>query len=174
MVVRKVQLEVLLWKQMFRALWRHSDAAKVGILSDSSKKSSQFLSVFSKSASFCGCFICVLSFSFHNFLCFLLLLLEKASNTWMPHFFAPYAWRRSTLARDAMLAGTSHYPYTSSSHDLLSGCKDKLFSLIFQTFGLFFADFSLTLVLQIKTSKIINDMAKVHIHGDGSFVITAR
>ena len=36
------------------------------------------------------------------------------------------------------------------------------------------SDFSLTLVLQIKTSKIINDMAKVHIHGDGSFVITAR
>ena len=28
------------------------------------------------------------------------------------------------------------------------------------------SDFSLTLVLQIKTSKIINDMAKVQIHGD--------
>ena len=60
------------------------------------------------------------------------------------------AWRRVTLQRDAMRAGTSHYPYTSSSHDLLSGCKDKLFSLIFQTFGLFFADFSLQrLYLQI-------------------------
>ena len=49
------------------------------------------------------------------------------------------------------------------------------------------SDFSLTLVLRFKTSKIINDMAKVqiksekitafggiNIHGDGSFVITAR
>ena len=46
--------------------------------------------------------------------------------------FAPNAWRRVTLARDAMLAGTSHYPYTSSSHDLLSGCKGNEFSYIIQ------------------------------------------
>ena len=34
-------------------------------------------------------------------------------------YFAPHAWRRVTLACDAMRAGTSHYPYTSSSHDYI-------------------------------------------------------
>ena len=33
--------------------------------------------------------------------------------------FAPNAWQRFTLACDAMLAGTRHYPYASSVHDLL-------------------------------------------------------
>ena len=50
-------------------------------------------------------------------------------------YFAPHAWRRVTLACDAMRAGTSHYPYTSSSHDLLSGCKDSFFFDIFQMFS---------------------------------------
>ena len=56
----------------------------------------------------------------------------------MPLFLPLNAWRRFTFSCDAMLAGTSHYPYTSSSHDLLSGCKDRHFSLIFQTFCNFF------------------------------------
>ena len=49
------------------------------------------------------------------------------------------AWRRVTLQRDAMRAGTSHYPYTSSSHDLLSACKYTNFFISTQTFPAFSA-----------------------------------
>jgi len=59
---------------------------------------------------------------------------EKIIRDFYRDIFAPYAWKRATLSRDAMRAGTSHYPYTSSSHDLLSRCKDKQFFRIFLIF----------------------------------------
>ena len=63
----------------------------------------------------------------------------------MPFRLAPGTWRRFTLKRDAMLAGTSHDPYTSSYHELSaakvqsifdtckfwsSKCRKNLFSLL--------------------------------------------
>ena len=41
----------------------------------------------------------------------------------MPFKFAPGTRRKFTLMRDAMLAGTSHNPYTSSTHVLLLSAK---------------------------------------------------
>ena len=55
---------------------------------------------------------------------------------------------------DAMLAGTSHYPYTSSSHDLLSGCKDRCFFCNLQTFPPF-SDFRI--VKSVKSLSLFED-----------------
>ena len=55
----------------------------------------------------------------------------------MPFKFAPGTRRKFTLMRDAMLAGTSHNPYTSSFHDL-SAAKVRTIS----EFCKFFANFS--------------------------------
>ncbi len=48
--------------------------------------------------------------------------------------FAPQCVKEVYAKRDAMRAGTSHYSYASSYHDLLSGCKVKKKIHTFQTF----------------------------------------
>ena len=75
----------------------------------------------------------------------LLVAHKKRASIWMPFRLAPGTWRRFTLKRDAMLAGTSHDPYTSSYHELSaakvqsifdtckfwsSKCRKNLFSLL--------------------------------------------
>ena len=45
----------------------------------------------------------------------------------MPFRLAPGTWRRFTLKRDAMLAGTSHDPYTSSYHELSAAKVQSIF-----------------------------------------------
>ena len=56
----------------------------------------------------------------------------------MPLILPQLHGRRFTFSCDAMRAGTWHYPYTSTSHGLRSGCKVSINILMFQTFGYFF------------------------------------
>lgn len=55
--------------------------------------------------------------------------------------FAPQCVKEVYAKRDAMRAGTSHYSYASSYHDLLSGCKDKNKFNTFQTFRQIFSNY---------------------------------